>query len=866
MAKLTLTDLANLQNETTAVNAINSNNTAIENAVENTLSRNGAAPNQMQADLDMNSNHILNLPQPTSATEPLRFQDLADFTGGSLVIPVLATQAEAEAGTENSHFMSPLRTRQSLLFTQTGTSAATRTISAKLKDEALTPQDFGAVGDSTNGINGTDDTAALIALIAAATAQNKPIYIPKGGYRYTTTLALTALIPIIGDGKTISRLFYSGAAGAMLIVPPNAGPGIFDNFANGHLFSDFSIEPSVLGGGTYGVEIRPAAGGYYAYSNWQNVRIGQFGTYSLFLNGAAPPSGFFVNSWESCDFVNSVLGTLVGDSNLFLNCKMHGTAPMVFSMVSGARGLTFSGSGSITTSGGIDFNGCNGVVFEEQHVEIFDTVNYSGSTNALLRFNNSIQCTVSKCRIAKVGTGTAPNNTIHLSGVTVGATLEDLELKKGNNTHILADATTGDVSIGRINVDEGYASQVITLPGTRNTYQGTNITLIGDTNYTILPVDSAVVTNGTSFTAPRTWTLPLANAVFRGQRLAITDGGGSINGANTLTLARGGSDTIQGGTTFVLGSQGNGIVLISNGSNAWYYPVYTIAEGGTGSPSAAGARTNLGLGTAATVNTGTSGATIPLLNGANTWSGAQTISTTAAAGLNVNTTVSGSAFVATSTDSGSVAGPGLVLSRQGGSQAASDLVGFFQFVGQDSANNAWPYASLQCIIEDPTDGSEDGSLNIFTSTAGVFAQRMKIQDGIQIGGSYNTDPGIGALLAGASVKSSGATSGIGYATGAGGTVTQITSRTTGVTLNKICGQITMFSAAGSATAATFTVTNSAVAATDTIHLCQASGTNLYSFIVTSVSAGSFNVTFFTTGGTATDAPVINFAVIKGVTT
>lgn len=51
-----------------------------------------------------------------------------------------------------------------------------------------------------------------------------------------------------------------------------------------------------------------------------------------------------------------------------------------------------------------------------------------------------------------------------------------------------------------------------------------------------------------------------------------------------------------------------------------------IANGGTGSSSANAARTALGLGTAATVNTGTSGATIPLLNGANTWAAAQTFS------------------------------------------------------------------------------------------------------------------------------------------------------------------------------------------------------------------------------------------------
>jgi hypothetical protein len=42
--------------------------------------------------------------------------------------------------------------------------------------------------------------------------------------------------------------------------------------------------------------------------------------------------------------------------------------------------------------------------------------------------------------------------------------------------------------------------------------------------------------------------------------------------------------------------------------------------------SASTARANLGLGTAATANTGTSGATVPLLNGANTWGAAQTFS------------------------------------------------------------------------------------------------------------------------------------------------------------------------------------------------------------------------------------------------
>ncbi len=122
-----------------------------------------------------------------------------------------------------------------------------------------------------------------------------------------------------------------------------------------------------------------------------------------------------------------------------------------------------------------------------------------------------------------------------------------------------------------------------------------------------------------------------------------------------------------------------------------------------------------------------------------------------------------------------------------------------------------------------------------------------------------------SLTGAGGIKSTHATKGIGYSTGAGGTVTQLTSRTTGVTLNTVSGAITLFSAAGSTTPATFTVTNSAVAATDTIILNQKSGTNLYILLVTAVAAGSFNVTVYTTGGTTAEAPVINFAVLKAVT-
>jgi len=123
----------------------------------------------------------------------------------------------------------------------------------------------------------------------------------------------------------------------------------------------------------------------------------------------------------------------------------------------------------------------------------------------------------------------------------------------------------------------------------------------------------------------------------------------------------------------------------------------------------------------------------------------------------------------------------------------------------------------------------------------------------------------GLIVTAGGVLSLHATQGVGYGTGAGGAVTQLTSRTTGVTLNKACGAITLFTANGSPTAASFTVTNSAVAATDCVVVSvKSSTTNKYNAFVSAVAAGSFEITFNTTGGTTSDAPVFNFAVIKAV--
>jgi hypothetical protein len=111
--------------------------------------------------------------------------------------------------------------------------------------------------------------------------------------------------------------------------------------------------------------------------------------------------------------------------------------------------------------------------------------------------------------------------------------------------------------------------------------------------------------------------------------------------------------------------------------------------------------------------------------------------------------------------------------------------------------------------------------------------------------------------------------GVGYATGAGGAVTQATSKSTGVTLNKLCGQILTSNAALAASVSVeFTVNNSQVAATDAILVALASGdagVSSYTYWVSAVTAGLFKITIYNRSAvTKSDKLLFNFAVLKGV--
>ena len=278
--------------------------------------------------------------------------------------------------------------------------------------------------------------------------------------------------------------------------------------------------------------------------------------------------------------------------------------------------------------------------------------------------------------------------------------------------------------------------------------------------------------------------------------------------------------------------------------------------------------------------------------------------------LHVSSTVSSTALQLQCTVNDASSGGDITMYRRRGAATVgqnNDLLSTIYWRGHN--NNATTeqvdYAAITGSIVDVTNNAEFGELELKVIANGTLTTRLAIDNAAIITslplrgqngsvsapafsfsgdtntGIYSTGVadeiaittgGTQALLIDVSgnstfagnIRSSSATGGVGYTTGAGGTVTQITSRTTGVTLNKICGAITLVSAAGSTTWQSFTVTNSTVAATDNVIVNQRSGTNLYMIHVTAVAAGSFRITFATTGGTTTEQPVFNFSVVKAV--
>jgi hypothetical protein len=246
MSKVVITDLGNLENQSAAVSNINTNLHRLADAVENTLSRNGTAPNTMGANLDMNSRRMVNLPAPVNQTEPLRLKELQDILAHIYEIPVAATVDFNTA-------------------TVTATGSTTPRSLASRFAEVFNVLDYGA--DKTGAANSR--TAINAAITACNAAGGGTVYFPPGRYLVEggSVQNLTGqYVAIKGESANSSIIVNGNAAAPAMVVGTSSG--VYGNgpFYYGNEVSNLSFI------GKAGVTGLTGQTGLTLY-NQQNIRL-----------------------------------------------------------------------------------------------------------------------------------------------------------------------------------------------------------------------------------------------------------------------------------------------------------------------------------------------------------------------------------------------------------------------------------------------------------------------------------------------------------------------------------------------------------------------------------------------------------------
>lgn len=187
MTKITLDNIASGY---ASNDLLNSNFSAIVTAIENTLSRNGTSPNAMSADIDMNSNTIINLKDPINNNEAV--------TKGWVL-----NNASTSLSSGDDTFV-----------TSDGGDTAV-TLSDRF-GQILTPYDFGAVGDGT-----TDDTTAMQEFFNS-TAKN--LFLAPGTFKVVDTPADGT--PVLSSSVDDRKIYGPGiitATSAIVLLFQNTG-------------------------------------------------------------------------------------------------------------------------------------------------------------------------------------------------------------------------------------------------------------------------------------------------------------------------------------------------------------------------------------------------------------------------------------------------------------------------------------------------------------------------------------------------------------------------------------------------------------------------------------------------------------------
>jgi len=258
------------------VQEINSELEKIATAQDEFLTRNGEAPNEMKATLDMNSHRITNLPIPVSGSDAVRLQDL----GSGEVALLEGTTRDLILSTQDFTILTVVKTGGYLLsgdsgggyWVKTGVTGLTPSQTPEQLGDALLNDALGnqwklvgrVIAVDKLGADPTGTKDSSLAFQAAANT-NLPITLGVGNYTCSTAINFTGAPRIEGEGIAYSKVYFAGTDGFVIA-------GTVNNFDPVDL-SEFSLLTSTEGVGEANLINNTSQTGSGVIQNRTSVRV-----------------------------------------------------------------------------------------------------------------------------------------------------------------------------------------------------------------------------------------------------------------------------------------------------------------------------------------------------------------------------------------------------------------------------------------------------------------------------------------------------------------------------------------------------------------------------------------------------------------
>lgn len=484
-------------------------------------------------------------------------------------------------------------------------------------------REFGALGDGV-----TDDTTAIQNALNSSAGS---IYFPTGTYKITgLCLTLSSAKTLYGDGTYESIFNATGCTNNALTISTGLSGVDLNNFAIIRSGGAVSGQDGIH---FVNLTEQANLNNLRLEGNWTNLRLGitSYSFISKVLSNNAYSNGFlFTNADGAGGMQWYLFDTLSQQSNgdgyrvetITSNASV-GTWTNAKTYANKGKGMRFVGSSgnplqAIRLFGGFVGQDCDDEIYldtygssthtiEGMFIEIAGAsscgvnlstsatnvghgINLTSNNTAVALYNNNIignsysGIASSSARVQIVG------NNLRINGAAaVPGELAGISINSGNAT------ITGNSSKGQsyglvINSDNVVASgndftentlaPILSAVNLVNSVVYSNLPSSAVNNFNVAPTshgDSAyamsvfdrLVYTSASLTAPRIWTLPAANSLSAGSTLTVSDLFGGVTSTNFITIARAGSDTINGGTSIILNNTYGSISLKTDGSSKW---------------------------------------------------------------------------------------------------------------------------------------------------------------------------------------------------------------------------------------------------------------------------------------------------------